>query len=270
MIKKVKETAQYLKGKGFENIDFAVILGTGLGQFVKEIKDPITIDYEDIPNFPTATVEFHKGKLIIGNIGSKKILAMQGRFHYYEGYDMQEITFPVRVMKELGVKKLIVSNASGAINKSFKKGELMLLTDHINLLPENPLIGKNNEEWGPRFPDMGEPYSAAMNNQLKELAVDLDINLHQGVYAVVQGPNLETATEYKYLSFIGADAVGMSTVPEVIVANHTGIECCAISVLTDECDPDNLKPVDISEIIEIAGKAEPKLIELVVGLVDRI
>tara|TARA_B110000046_G_scaffold61858_1_gene69508 strand:- start:32514 stop:33326 length:813 start_codon:yes stop_codon:yes gene_type:complete len=270
MIKKVRETAQYLKGEGFENIDFAVILGTGLGQFVKEIKDPITFDYEEIPNFTTSTVEFHKGKLIFGTIGSKKILAMQGRFHYYEGYDMQQITFPIRVMKELGVKKLIVSNASGAINKSFKKGELMLLTDHINLLAENPLIGKNNEEWGPRFPDMGEPYSAKMNNQLKELAVGFNINLHHGIYAAVQGPNLETAAEYRYLGIIGADAVGMSTVPEVIVANHAGIECCAISVLTDECDPDNLKPVDISEIIEIAGKAEPKLIELVVGLVDRI
>ena len=193
---------------------------------------------------------------------------MQGRFHYYEGYSMQEITLPVRVMKALGIKYLLISNAAGNMNLNWKKGELMLLDDHINLQPENPLRGVNQEELGPRFPDMSQPYSKFLNEKLLDISRKKNIPLHVGVYACVAGPNLETRAEYRYLRRIGADIVGMSTVPEVIVANHAGLPCCAVSVLTDDCDPDNLKPVNISEIIEVAGKAESKLTELYVELIS--
>jgi purine-nucleoside phosphorylase len=228
------------------------------------------INYEEIPNFEKSTVEFHSGKLISGTLSGKKVLAMQGRLHYYEGYSMQQITFPIRVMKALGVKYLLLSNAAGAINLDYKKGELMLITDHINLLPENPLRGKNDELQGPRFPNMSCPYSETINKKLIDIALKEKIILHKGVYASVQGPNLETRAEYRLLKIVGADAVGMSTVPEVIVANHIGLPCAAVSVLTDECDPENLKPVDINEIIAIAGKAEDKLIRLYTKLIDSL
>jgi purine-nucleoside phosphorylase len=247
MLNEIKEATDYLKKHGIANPEIGVILGTGLGNlFVKEIKNPIEINYNSIPHFPSSTVEFHKGKLIYGDIQGKKVLAMQGRFHFYEGYSMQQITLPVRVMKILGVEQLLISNAAGNMNLKWKKGDLMLIDDHINLLPDNPLRGPNYEKFGPRFPDMSQPYSARLNKKLVAIAKKEKVKLHKGVYVGV---------------------MGMSTVPEVIVANHMGLPCCAISVLTDDCDPDNLKPANISEIIEIAGKAEKKLTKLYVELI---
>lgn len=271
MLKEIQEASEYIRSRGVEAPEIGVILGTGLGNlFVKEFKKPIQIPYNSIPHFPISTVEFHKGQLIYGEIKGKKVLAMQGRFHYYEGYSMQQITLPVRVMKMLGVKNLLISNAAGNMNLNWKKGELMLIDDHINLQPDNPLRGTNYEVLGPRFPDMSQPYALALNKKLKAIAKEKNIKLNEGVYVGVMGPNLETRAEYRFLHRIGADAVGMSTVPEVIVANHTGLPCCAISVLTDDCDPDNLKPANIQEIIEIAGKAEAKLTELYVELIKQL
>lgn len=271
MFEKIEGAASYLAERGIENPLAAVILGTGLGnRFVEEIVNPLIIPYADIPNFPEATVEHHHGKLIYGEIGGRKILTMQGRFHYYEGYNMQEITLPVRVMKMLGVKYLLVSNAAGNLNRNWQKGELMLLDDHINLLPENPLRGKNLDSFGPRFPDMSRPYSPLLNEKLVALARQEKIKLNVGVYASVSGPNLETRAEYRYLSRIGADAVGMSTVPEVIVANHMGLPCCAVSVLTDDCDPENLHPVNLADIIRVASQAEPNLTSLFVQLIKHL
>jgi purine-nucleoside phosphorylase len=268
MIEQIREATDYLRKHGVTAPEVGVILGTGLGnKFVEKIKNPLTINYNSIPHFPISTVEFHKGKLIFGEVKGKKVLAMQGRFHYYEGYSMQQITLPVRVMKMLGVKNLLVSNAAGNMNMKWSKGELMLIDDHINLLPDNPLRGPNYEIFGPRFPDMSQPYSKKLNSQLIKIAKAKKIKLNKGVYVAVMGPNLETRAEYRYLHNIGADAVGMSTVPEVLVANHMGMPCCAISVLTDDCDPDNLKPAVISEIIAVAGKAESKLTDLYVDLI---
>ncbi len=271
MMQKIKEAVEYLKGKGIDTPQVGVILGTGLGVgFTQKMKIELTIDYSEIPYFPTATVEFHSGQLHYGTLGGKKVVAMQGRFHYYEGYNMQEVTFPVRVLKLLGIQSLLISNAAGNINPDWNKGDLMLLDDHINLQPDNPLRGKNLDELGPRFPDMSTPYDPALNKMLLDIANENSTTLHKGVYAAVIGPNLETRAEYRYLQIIGADAVGMSTVPEVIVANHMGLPCCAISVLTDDCDPDNLEPINIEEIIAIAGQAEVKLTELYVELISRL
>lgn len=261
--KEIEDCAAFLKNAGFIKPEIGVILGTGLGAFVNEMEIEKSLDYSDIPNFPISTVEFHSGKLHYGTVNGKKTVVMQGRFHYYEGYTMDQIVFPVRVMKLLGIEQLLVSNAAGAINPGYKKGELMLLDDHINLQPENPLRGPNLDALGDRFPDMSAPYCATMNGKLQTQAKALGITLHQGVYASVTGPNLETRAEYRYLRTIGADAVGMSTVPEIIAAVHMGLPTAAISVLTDECDPDNLKPVDIAEIIAIAGASEKVLIQLV-------
>ncbi len=262
MLKQINETTEFLKQKGMQNPEIAIILGTGLGKLVNHIEIEQELDYEHIPNFPVSTVDFHKGKLIYGEMSGKKILAMEGRFHYYEGYTMQEITFPVRVMKALGVKFLLISNACGALNLDFKKGGLMLLDDHINLLGDGPLIGPNHNGLGPRFPDMSQPYSAFLNEKMERISIENGITLYKGVYVAVAGPNLETRAEYRFLKGIGADVVGMSTVPEVIVANHTGLSCAAISVITDECDPDNLNPVDIDDIIQTASVAEESLIKL--------
>lgn len=271
MMRHITEATEYIRSKGFTNPEAGVILGTGLGnRFTEQIENPITIPYTEIPHFPQATVEYHHGKLIYGTVAGKKIVAMQGRFHYYEGYSMQQITLPVRVMKMLGIRNLLISNAAGNLNRSWKKGELMLLDDHINLLPENPLRGKNLDTLGPRFPDMSEPYSPVLNNILLSIASKHSIALHQGVYASVAGPNLETRAEYRYLQRIGADTVGMSTIPEVIVSNHMGLPCCAVSVLTDDCDPDNLKAVNLAEIIEVAGQAEPLLTTLFVELIRQL
>jgi purine-nucleoside phosphorylase len=271
MLNEIKEAVDYLRKRGMKKPEIGVILGTGLGNlFVEEIESPLIIPYNSIPHFPISTVEFHKGRLIYGTVRGKKVLAMQGRFHYYEGYSLKQITLPVRVMKLLGIRYLLISNAAGNLNMKWKKGELMLLDDHINLLPDNPLRGENYDVFGPRFPDMSEPYSKILNQQLKILAKAHRITLREGVYAAMMGPNLETRAEYRFLQKIGADAIGMSTIPEAIVANHMGLPCCAISVLTDDCDPDNLKPVDLKTIVKVAGKAEPKLTELYVELIEQL
>jgi len=269
MLDKINKTTEFLKASGIIEPEIGIVLGTGLGKMVNELSIIGTIDYSDIPNFPLATVESHSGKLIYGILHNKRILAMQGRFHYYEGYSLQEVTFPIRVMKNLGIQYLLLSNAAGAMNLNYKKGNLMLIDDHINLLPDNPLRGKNLDEFGPRFPDMSQPYSEFLNKKLLEIAMREKIVLHQGIYASVIGPNLETRAEYRmYRSF--ADAVGMSTVPEVIVANHMGLPCAAVSVLTDECDPDHLEPAKIENIIEIAGRAETQLIRLFSQLIREL
>lgn len=249
----------YLNEQGIKQPEIGIVLGTGLHKLLNYIEVKQTIPYSEIPGFPVSTVEFHKGNLIYGTISNKNVLVMQGRLHAYEGYSMQKIVFPIRVMKLLGVQKLLLSNAAGGINSSFKKGDLVLIDDHINLLNGNPLSGKNYDELGSRFPDMSEPYDPSLKKLIKQKANELNIDLKKGVYAAVNGPNLETKAEYRYLKIIGADMVGMSTVPEVIAANHMQLPCAAVSVITDECDPDNLKPVNIQEIIEVAGKADEKL-----------
>ncbi|RAW03305.1 purine-nucleoside phosphorylase [Pseudochryseolinea flava] len=267
----IVRTTDFLRAHGITAPDIGVIIGTGLGaQFIKLIRNPIAISYGQIPDFPTSTVESHHGRLIYGDLHGKKILAMQGRFHYYEGYDMKQITLPVRVMKLLGCKYLFISNASGNLNLKWKKGDLMMVDDHINLQTENPLRGKNFEAFGPRFPDMSQPYSDKLNKLIQEIAAEKKIPLRKGVYVAVNGPNLETRAEYRFLRMIGADAVGMSTVPEVIVANHMSLPCCAISVLTDDCDPDNLKPVSLAEIVATASKSEVVLTELYSELIARL
>lgn len=266
----IKETAEYLKAKGFEKPQVGIILGTGLGQLVDKIKIEKEVSYNHIPNFPTATVEFHSGKLIYGVLEGKKVIVMAGRFHLYEGYTLQDVTFPVRIMKELGVSQLLVSNAAGAINLDFKKGDLMLIDDHINLQGGSPLAFKGVEKLGERFTDMSAPYDTGITKKLEAIAATKAIALHKGVYASVVGPQLETRAEYRMLKILGADAVGMSTVPEVIVANHLGLSVAAVSVLTDECDPNNLKPINVSEIIEVAGKAEPKMITLFTELIKNL
>lgn len=262
-LSQIKQTATFLQSKGIIDPEIGIVLGTGLGKLVNEIEIIKEIPYSEIPDFPIPTVEFHSGKLIYGRMEGMLVLAMSGRFHYYEGYDMKQITFPIRVMKLLGIRFLLLSNAAGTMNLNFKKGDLMLLTDHINFLPSNPLIGKNLDELGPRFPDMSKAYSPELNKKIIAAADKSGIKLQQGIYIAVPGSMLESPAEYRFLHKLGADAVGMSTVPEVIVANHMSLPCAAISVLTDECDPDNLKPVNIAEIIEVAGKAEEKLVRLI-------
>lgn len=270
MKERLRKTVSYLQEKGFEKPEIGIILGTGLGKLIEHIEIIKEISYNHIPHFPTATVEFHQGKFIYGTLAGKKVVVMQGRFHFYEGYSLRDITYPVRIMKELGIEKLLVSNAAGAINKTYKKGELMLIDDHINLQGGSPLAFKGVSQFGTRFVDMLEPYDKEMNSTFKAIAKQNDITLHEGVYVSVVGPQLETRAEYRYLGIIGADAVGMSTVPEVIVANHLNLPVAAISVLTDECDPDNLQPVNVEEIIAVATKAEPKLVKLFKGFIERI
>lgn len=270
MIKYIEETVTYLQDKGFENPEIGIILGTGLGQLANDIDIIKEVSYNHIPNFPTATVEFHKGKLIYGILEGKKVMVMQGRFHIYEGYSLQDVTYPVRIMEKLGIKTLLISNAAGAINLNFKKGELMLIEDHINLQGSSPLAFKGVELLGERFTDMSAPYNAEINSKFKSIAKANNMTLHEGVYASVVGPQLETRAEYRMLKIMGADAVGMSTVPEIIVANHLKLKVAAMSVLTDECDPNNLKPVDIAEIIAMAGKAEPNMITLFKELIKTL
>jgi purine-nucleoside phosphorylase len=247
-----------------------IILGTGLGGLAREIAVETTVDYGDIPHFCVSTVESHHGRLLFGRLGSKQVVAMQGRFHYYEGYTMQEVTFPVRVMKALGVSTLLISNAAGGMNPQFRKGSIMLITDHINLLGDNPLIGPNDDALGPRFPDMSEPYSRKLICLAEEVALDLRIRTERGVFVAVPGPNLETRAEYRFLRLIGADAVGMSTVPENIVANHMGMQVLGFSIITDECFPDALQPAKVEEIIAVASATEPRLTAVMKGVVERL
>jgi purine-nucleoside phosphorylase len=268
MLEQVKHTKDYIKRIiGDFEPELGIILGTGLGGLVKEINVQYELLYSMIPDFPIATVEFHTGKLIFGELNGKKVVAMSGRFHYYEGYSMHEITFPVRVMKVLGIKNLFISNACGCLNPAYRKGDLMILEDHINLQGDNPLRGRNYEVFGPRFPDMSEPYAPHFIERAKEISKRLGITTHVGVYASVVGPNLETRAEYRYLRTIGADVVGMSTVPEVIVANHMSIPVFAISVITDEGFPEQLKPVSMAEIVAVAQTAEPKLTAILKELI---
>lgn len=264
-------TTEYIKRKinDFEP-EIGIILGTGLGGLVDDIEVQYKLMYSNIPNFPISTLEFHSGKLIFGTLSGKRVVAMQGRLHYYEGYDLKQITLPVRVMKLLGINKLFVSNASGALNPDFRRGDLMIIEDHINLQGDNPLRGRNSEVLGPRFPDMSEPYNKQMITLGMKIAKQNNITCHTGVYISVNGPNLETRAEYRFLRTIGGDAVGMSTVPEVIVANHMSLPVFAISVLTDEGFPDTLKAVSLEEIIKTAEEAEPKMTKILKQLILEI
>lgn len=259
---------------GATGMDFnpviGIILGTGLGHLAEAIDRVTTVEYTDIPGFPLSTVESHKGRLILGRLGGKDVVAMQGRFHFYEGYSMQQITFPVRVMHQLGVRTLVVSNACGGMNPLYRRGDLMLIEDHINLLGDNPLIGPNDDSLGPRFPDMSEPYSHELIAMAEEVALQEKIRLQRGTFVAVAGPNLETRAEYRFLRSIGADVVGMSTVPEVIVARHMDMRVVGFSIITDECFPDSLAAVDVAEIIAAANRAEPSLTRVVTGLIERL
>lgn len=268
--KQIDEAVAFLRTKTSMQPPIGIILGTGLGGLAKEIKQEVVVDYEHIPHFPVSTVESHHGRLIFGTLGGKNVVAMQGRFHYYEGYTMQQVTFPVRVMKFLGVQTLLISNAAGGMNPQFRKGSVMVITDHINLLGDNPLIGPNDDSLGPRFPDMSEPYSRKLIALAEDVALEKKIRVERGVFVAVAGPNLETRAEYRFLRLIGADAVGMSTVPENIVAVHMGISVLGFSIITDECFPDALQPANVAEIIAVAGETEPKLTAIMKGVVERL
>lgn len=250
--------------------EYVIILGTGLGRLAEQIKVETSISYTDIPHFPVSTVESHAGRLLFGELGGKKVVAMQGRFHYYEGYTMQQIVFPLRVLQANGAHTLLVSNACGGMNPNFRRGDIMCIVDHINLLGDNPLIGPNDNELGPRFPDMSEPYTQSLIDLAEQVALDQGIKMHQGVYVAVSGPNLETKAEYRFLRQIGGDVVGMSTVPEVIAAVHMGMKTLGISVITDECFPDALEPVDMKHILEAADMAEPKMTKVMIGTLERL
>ncbi len=270
MLEKIKQTADFLKTKISTEPKIGIILGTGLGNLVTQITDFVEIPYQTIPNFPVSTVEGHSGKLIVGKLGGIEVLAMQGRFHYYEGYDMKEVTFPVRVMKAIGIETLLVSNASGGVNPYFEIGDLMIITDHINHFPENPLRGRNYNELGPRFPDMSEPYSKELIEKAKVIAEKNDIKVVEGVYVGTSGPTFETPTEYAYFRGIGGDAVGMSTVPEVIVANHSGMRCFGISIITDLGVPGKIVEISHEEVQQIGNSVQPLMTTIMKELVVEI
>jgi len=270
LISNINETLEVIRKCTSEKYPIGIILGTGLGGLVKEIHVKHQISYEDLPHFPISTVESHHGKLIFGTVNGKNVVAMQGRFHFYEGYSMQQITYPVRVMKFLGVETLLVSNACGGMNPQYRKGDVMIMADHINMLGDNPLIGKNEDELGPRFPDMSEPYNLKLIELAEKIALENQIKVQKGVYVAVPGPNLETRAEYRFLRATGADVVGMSTIPENIVANHMGMKVLGISIVTDECFPDSLKPVNVEEIIATAMQAEPKMTLIMKELIKRL
>jgi purine-nucleoside phosphorylase len=270
MLEQFKESVAFIESKTKVKPTIGIILGTGLGGLVKEINVIDEIPYSEIPHFPVSTVESHSGKLIFGTLGGKNVMAMQGRFHYYEGYDMKQVTYPVRVMKLLGVEKLFVSNASGGVNPDFEVGEIMVMNDHINLFPAHPLIGKNIDELGPRFPDMSEPYCPKMIQMAVDIAAENSIKVSVGSYAGLTGPTLETPAEYQYVRNIGADAVGMSTVPEVIVARHMEIPCFAISIITDLGVPGKIQKVSVQDVIEVANRQEPKMTLIMRELISRL
>lgn len=270
MLKKIIETTEYIHDQVPIQPEIGIVLGTGLGGLAKEIKVEHSLDYASIPNFPVSTVESHSGKLLFGALGGKNVVAMQGRFHYYEGYSMQEVTFPIRVMKMLGIKKLFLSNASGGVNPDFEVGEIMVIDDHINLFPSNPLIGPNIEELGNRFPDMSEAYDKEMVDLAMKIAQEKGIKVSKGVYAGLTGPTLETPAEYKYVRIIGADTVGMSTVPEVIVARHMDIPCFAISIITDLGVEGKIEKVTVEKVIAVAKEKEPLMTDVMKELISRI
>jgi len=267
---KVDRAVEIIRKKSSLTPETGIILGTGLGGLAQEIENAETVSYEDIPAFPHSTVKSHAGQLVLGTIGGRKVVAMEGRFHCYEGYTLEEVTLPVRVMKALGAGALIVSNASGGMNPGFRKGDLLIIDDHINLMGVNPLIGPNDDELGPRFPDMCAPYDKELIALASKIAAEEKIAAHTGVYVAVTGPNLETRAEYRFLRTIGADVVGMSTVPEVIVAVHAGLRVLGISCITDECFPDSLAPANIEEIIKVATEAEPKLTKIVKRVITEL
>lgn len=269
MLKKIQETADYIKSKVNSIPDTAIILGTGLGALVDHIEDKQYIPYTEIPNFPVSTVEGHSGNLIFGRLGSKPVMAMQGRFHYYEGYDMKEVTFPVRVMRALGIETLFVSNAAGGMNKEFRVGDIMIITDHINLFPENPLRGKNENSLGPRFPAMTEPYNKELIALANQIAEEKSLRVMNGVYVGTSGPTFETPAEYEFFHIIGGDAVGMSTVPEVIVANHGGMRVFGVSVITDLGGKDVTDVPSHEEVQKAAEEAQPRMMEIMRELVVR-
>lgn len=270
LIDKINESLKVINKYTTEKYQIGIILGTGLGGLVSEMEISNEISYQEIPHFPLSTVESHTGKLIFGKIYDKYIVAMQGRFHYYEGYSMQQITYPVRVMKYLGVETLLVSNACGGMNPLYRKGDIMLMVDHINLIGDNPLIGKNEDELGSRFPDMSEPYNLELIELAENVAIENSIKVQKGVYVAVAGPNLETRAEYRFLRQTGADVVGMSTIPESIVANHMRMKVLGMSIVTDECFPDSLEAVDVKEIIRTAMKTEPKMTKIMKEVIRRI
>ena len=270
LFERVQTAAEVVRGRATLRPEVGIILGTGLGGLAEEIAVEATIPYQEIPGFPLSTVESHAGRLLLGRLANRPVVAMQGRFHRYEGYGLGEVTFPVRVMRALGAEILIVSNACGGMNPLWSPGDLVLLSDHINLLGDNPLVGPNDERLGPRFPDMSAPYDPELRALARAAAVELGITLREGVYVAVPGPNLETRAEYRMLRGMGADVVGMSTVPEVIVAAHAGMRTVGISIITDQCLPDALEPADISRIIATAGRAEPSLTRLLTRLVERV
>jgi purine-nucleoside phosphorylase len=270
MLDQIQETTEFIKKQYDKQPKIGIILGTGLGALVQEISIEKIISYHDIPHFPVSTVESHSGKLIFGRLGNKTVVCMQGRFHFYEGYTMQQITFPVRVMKYLGIEKLFISNASGGLRTDQQISDLMIVSDHINLLPDNPLRGKNHNELGPRFPDMSDAYDPALIDKALKIAARQGIRVHTGVYVAVPGPNLETPAEYRFLRILGADAVGMSTIPENLVARQMGIPCFAISVITDLGVEGKIKKVRIEEVIEAAAIAEPNMTQLMKSLIEEI
>lgn len=269
MWEQVQETVDYIQNKTNFSPEYGVILGSGLGGFTDDIEIDYILSYNEIPNFPVSTVEGHKGALVFGHIHGKKVVAMQGRFHFYEGYSMKEVTFPVRVMKYLGVEKLIVSNASGGVNPNYKVGSIVIIKDHVNMMPEHPLRGKNDSRFGPRFVNMSEPYSRKMMAKAKEIAADLDIHVQDGVYLGLQGPTFETLSEYKMVKALGCDCVGMSTVPEVIVARHMELETFGISVITDMGDAENIDSITHEEVLEAAREAEPHVRRLIRELITQ-
>ena len=266
----INESLEVIRQQTEKNYKIGIILGTGLGGLVHEIEIEHTIEYADIPHFPLSTVESHKGRLIFGKISGNDVVVMQGRFHFYEGYSMRQITYPVRVMKKLGVEILLVSNACGGMNPLYRRGDLMIMVDHINLLGDNPLIGPNEDEFGPRFPDMSEPYNLGLIALAEKVALDKKIKVQKGVYVAVPGPNLETKAEYRFLRGIGADVVGMSTVPENIAANHMGMKVLGFSIVTDECFPDKLEKVNVEDIIAAANDAEPKMTSIMKEVIERL
>lgn len=270
MLNKIKEAAEYLVNCGIGEVKIGIVLGTGLEKLAGHIEIIKNISYKDIPHFPESRVDLHSGQLIYGTLAGKKVLVMKGRFHFYEGHDLQEVTFPIRVMKLLGVETLLLSNACGSVNPDYEAASLMIIDDHINMLPGNPLIGKNFTELGSRFIDMSQPYDVGLIEKIEAIAKKENIKLHKGVYVAWMGPSLETRAEYRFIKIMGADVVGMSTVPEVIVANHMGMKVAAISVITDLCDPDRLKPLDIDEVLKNAAIAEKSLTRLFLGLVKEL